>query len=850
MKNKKNTPLVSVIILNWNRIDDTFECLKHVENLTYPNKEIVVVDNGSTDGSKQRLRSLKNIKFVDNSENRGFTGGHIDGIEHSNGEYILLLNNDAAIKPDYIEKALECFEDTEVAAIGGRAYFWNNNFPVLSEKNPYYAYQNINYLTGEGIFERKDKGVVQEVNNVSGSGVVIRRSVIDNIGYLYEPFFAYYEETDLFARMKRAGYKILYNPELAIWHKDGSSSSSYFRFYQLYKNRFLFAIRNFENRVIPSFLLSYAKTGIKSTIYRIKRNEHQTLHRAFSNAFWYNMLAWPLAFNSRRQLKRQLGASNYNRQILREQTEVSLVIDFTSSTSSDIKNYFTEWHKLTGNDPRYELIAVCSKEAKDLLSKNISNIFVVKDNNYFSKKSLNLGWLSSNREYVIFKGPTEDISDLDQILDDVIQMRLNNYWVHSRQPAVVTDALKDSEFLSTIIFDRRLLTYSGGLKLNANDNSESIYQLILYAWLWDSSKVSLRMHYGSNKKLNPTKLATDKQLTSIKKDLIKDSEINKKITLWQKLLERHYRLYQIRNLFRWLLTPKVTLRLKLARTKNLVLFSVTFNRKALALELQHIKNEFLKSRIQWIDPSRFKQEIEKSTEDALNNWVNIPVFIICRDRLDPLLKLVEWLEGLGFKRIIFIDNDSLYPPLLKYYKKTPYQVIFTRKNVGHTSPWASGIIRALCPDSYYIVSDPDVIPVEYCPEDVIMHFLKIHNRQPMYQKVGFGLKIDDIPEHYSLKESVKQWESQFWQKEIERGIYEAGIDTTFALYKPSFTHKYTLHPSIRTGEPYVARHLPWYADSSNISSEELFYRAHVNNEITSWNVDQLPERYKKELGMK
>ena len=77
-------------------------------------------------------------------------------------------------------------------------------------------------------------------------------------------------------------------------------------------------------------------------------------------------------------------------------------------------------------------------------------------------------------------------------------------------------------------------------------------------------------------------------------------------------------------------------------------------------------------------------------------------------------------------------------------------------------------------------------------------------------------------------------------------MYEAGVDTTFALYKP-FTDYYMLHPSIRTGRPYTAKHLPWYIDSSKIDKEEAYYRMHASNDITSWNTDEILERYKKEL---
>jgi hypothetical protein len=153
------------------------------------------------------------------------------------------------------------------------------------------------------------------------------------------------------------------------------------------------------------------------------------------------------------------------------------------------------------------------------------------------------------------------------------------------------------------------------------------------------------------------------------------------------------------------------------------------------------------------------------------------------------------------------------------------------------------------PNDFYIITDPDVIPVSYCPKDAIKHFLDLHMKYFHYQKVGFGLKIDDLPDHYNLKNTVIEWESQFWKTKLEDNVYEAGIDTTFALYKP-FTYKYILNPSIRTGEPYVAQHMPWYTNPKSISEEEAFYRYRASHHITSWNTDEIKERYLKELSKK
>jgi GT2 family glycosyltransferase len=154
----ESSPLVSIIIVNWNGLDDTRICLENTRNQTYRNTEIVIVDNGSHDGSLQYLRKLNDIILVENNKNLGFTGGHIAGYRASKGDFVLLLNNDAIMDKDYIHKAVNLMQvDDRIGAIGGRAYFWNDDNPIFDTTNSFYSYQNINSITAEGILASKMK---------------------------------------------------------------------------------------------------------------------------------------------------------------------------------------------------------------------------------------------------------------------------------------------------------------------------------------------------------------------------------------------------------------------------------------------------------------------------------------------------------------------------------------------------------------------------------------------------------------------------------------------------------------------------------------------------------------------
>lgn len=218
--------------------------------------------------------------------------------------------------------------------------------------------------------------------------------------------------------------------------------------------------------------------------------------------------------------------------------------------------------------------------------------------------------------------------------------------------------------------------------------------------------------------------------------------------------------------------------------------------------------------------------------------MRFPILITCRDRLSPLVELLTWLERSGQDRIYLLDNASTYPPLLEFYERTSHRVIRLGANVGQRAAWEAGVVEQYCAGEYYVVTDPDVVPVQDCPPDALDVFHRTLQRFPTRCKAGFGLKIDDLPDHYRFAEEVRTWEAQFWERELAPGLYDAQIDTTFALYRPDMP--FQIDNSIRTGKPYIARHTAWYANSSALSEEERYYRQHAHAGVTHWNASELP----------
>ena len=214
----------------------------------------------------------------------------------------------------------------------------------------------------------------------------------------------------------------------------------------------------------------------------------------------------------------------------------------------------------------------------------------------------------------------------------------------------------------------------------------------------------------------------------------------------------------------------------------------------------------------------------------IKNVKNIPIIINNFNRLTYLKKLITSLEKRDCTNIIILDNQSTYPPLLEYYETCKYKVVFLDKNYGHKALWDSGYYNKICND-FFVYTDPDLCLVEDCPVD-FMSFLMKKLVKYRIEKIGLGLKIDDLPDHYNNKLKVIEWETQFWNIKVEDNVYNAKVDTTFALYSP-FTKPYygsPAHiPAYRTVNLYMCYHLPWYENYSNLDEENLYYLQSTNS---------------------
>ena len=206
---------------------------------------------------------------------------------------------------------------------------------------------------------------------------------------------------------------------------------------------------------------------------------------------------------------------------------------------------------------------------------------------------------------------------------------------------------------------------------------------------------------------------------------------------------------------------------------------------------------------------------------------NLPIFINARDRLLFLQRLVDWLLAAGYTNIYILDNASTYPPLHEYYGKISQdgrvRVLRLAENLGHNALYKSRMLKKLNITVPYVYTDPDVLPVESCPKDLVWRLAQVLMKHPYLEKAGAGIKYDDLT--FWDKERYSDYEANFYYVPLADDVYFAPVDTTFALYKP--TYHYCMMRSVRTKGELMVRHLPYYLDRDNLPPDEVYYMEHA-----------------------
>lgn len=230
---------VAIVVLNWNGHKDTIECVESLKKTTCPDYEILIVDNGSSDGSEAILRKkFPELKLIQTGKNLGFAGGENIGIREALGvgttgagatargaDYVLLLNNDTTVDPDFaVELVKAASLNPQAGILCSKVYFLSRPDIIWYAGASFHPWLGWGRHRGYG---QKDAGQfdrTEETPRACGCSLMVTREFCEKAGLLDDEYFCYCEDTDWGMRARKAGFKVLYVPASKVWHKVAQST--------------------------------------------------------------------------------------------------------------------------------------------------------------------------------------------------------------------------------------------------------------------------------------------------------------------------------------------------------------------------------------------------------------------------------------------------------------------------------------------------------------------------------------------------------------------------------------------------------------------------------------------------
>jgi GT2 family glycosyltransferase len=285
----RSSGVVSVVIVNFKGVEDTIECVERLEEVAWPSNllEIVVVENGSGDGSYERLRALGDrITLIKSNENLGFTGGSNLGARRARGEFVAFLNNDSKPDPAWIEEGLRPFRtSSQIAAVASKVLDWEGKaIDFVGGELTWYGMGYKSHVT------EIDTGAYDNPRDIlfgTGSALFVRADVFEGVGGFDERLFMFYDDVDLGWRLNLFGHRVRYAPESVVYHKHHGSMRSFGTYREMYlleRNALITLFKNLDDDHLARFLPAALALSVRRSVTKSGLDSAQFDIRAFTNA--------------------------------------------------------------------------------------------------------------------------------------------------------------------------------------------------------------------------------------------------------------------------------------------------------------------------------------------------------------------------------------------------------------------------------------------------------------------------------------------------------------------------------------------------------------------------------------
>ena len=250
-------PLVSIIILNYNAGNLLLNCVDSVFKSTYPNFEVLVVDNISTDNSHVICKEkFEKIRLIENKENLGYCEGNNVGIRNANGEFIVILNPDTTVEPNWLDHLMSAYNEFGEGLYQPKFFSLNEKLVLQSTGNMLHIF-GFGFARDKGKIDDKKMESIEKINYASGTCLFTSKIVLDKIGLLDPFLFLYHDDLDLGWRAAHIGINSFYVPKSIIYHAESYSIKwSSKKFYWLERNRKYCLLTHYSKETYAKMRLS------------------------------------------------------------------------------------------------------------------------------------------------------------------------------------------------------------------------------------------------------------------------------------------------------------------------------------------------------------------------------------------------------------------------------------------------------------------------------------------------------------------------------------------------------------------------------------------------------------------
>jgi GT2 family glycosyltransferase len=287
-----SVPHVFTVILNTNRREDTLACLASLHRSTFKDNTIIVLDNHSTDGSVEAIRSCFPMVQISNlTRNSGYAGNNNVGIQaalEQHADWVLVLNEDTVLAPDCLERLVQVGErDPHIGMVGPLVYHYDEPDVIQSAGGWINRYWDAGH-SGKNEQDHGQFRASRPVEWLTGCGILVRRAAIERAGMLDERFFIYFEETEWCVRMREAGWSCVHVPEAKLWHKGVKRDYEPQPSFTYYATRNHFFLMAKHRASLVAWVVTWAQTMRTLTSWTVRPKwRHKREHR---DAMWQGIL--------------------------------------------------------------------------------------------------------------------------------------------------------------------------------------------------------------------------------------------------------------------------------------------------------------------------------------------------------------------------------------------------------------------------------------------------------------------------------------------------------------------------------------------------------------------------------